>query len=87
MLKSFNKQKQSFHEINGKSYLCDEFTAMMLERIVEIETKVFKDFPIINTNELYDIVREELSNGKHLIGTNDPNEIDRIMDLYYGPRN
>ena len=39
------------------------------------------------TNELYDIVREELSNGKHLMGTNDPNEIDRIMDLYYGPRN
>lgn len=87
MLKSFNKQKQSFHEINGKSYLCDEFTAMMLERIVEIETKVFKDFPIINTNELYDIVRDELSNGKHLMGTNDPNEIDRIMNLYYGPRN
>ena len=86
-LRSFNRTGLHSYTVDGKSFITDDFTAMMLERIEEIENRIFIENPIISTNELYDLVREELSSGKHLMGTNDPEEIDRIMNLYYGQVN
>ena len=86
-LRSFNRTGLHSYTVDGKSFITDDFTAMMLERIEEIENRIFTENPIISTNELYDLVREELSSGKHLMGTNDPDEIDRIMNLYYGQVN
>lgn len=82
-LKYYDKDNMSSHVINGKAYLCSDFTAMMLERVFDTESGILSGNSIMDLNELKDQVRDTLLSTPHLIGTKDPDEIEKVMNLYY----
>ena len=79
----YDKENMNSHVINGKGYLCSDFTAMMLERVFDTESGILNNTPIMDLNELKEQVRDLLLTTPHLIGTKDPDEVDKIIDLYY----
>ena len=82
-LKYYDKDNMSSHVINEKAYLCSDFTAMMLERVFDTESGILSGNSIMDLNELKDQVRDTLLSTPHLIGTKDPDEIEKVMNLYY----
>lgn len=82
-IKNYDKYNMGSHTINGKSYICSDFTAMMLERVFDTEKGILKDQSVMDLNELRDGVRDLLISTPHLMGTKDDNEIDEILNLYY----
>ena len=83
-LRDVDMSNVASHEIDGKGYICSDFTAMMLERIRDIEKDVYKqNGSVMDRNELFDAVRERLSSGSYVMGTTDQDEIDKIMNMYY----
>lgn len=78
-----SKDNMGTHLIGGKGYFCSDFTAMMLERTKEIADSIIQDSAMMDLNELKDAVRDKLLASSHLLGTNDEDEIDEIMNLYY----
>jgi predicted RNA-binding protein associated with RNAse of E/G family len=83
ILKDYDKGNMKSHVINGKAYLCSDFTAMMLERTMDIEKSILKEHSVMDLNELKDAVHERLMEGGHLMGTKNEDEIERIMSLYF----
>lgn len=83
IMRDYDTNQLAHHDVNGVSYLCTEFTAMMLERIASIESEILKETTIMDRNEVYDAVRERLLSASYLMGTSDEEEIDRILALYY----
>ena len=56
----------------------------MLERIDEISEGVLNEHnEVMDKNELIDTVRDILITQDYLIGTKDPDEIERLLNLYY----
>ena len=82
-IKNYDKYNMGSHTINGKSYICSDFTAMMLERVFDTEKGILKNQSVMDLNELRDSVHDLLISTPHLMGTKDENEIDEILNLYY----
>ena len=78
-----SKDNMNTHIINGKAYYCSDFTAMMLERAKEVSDSIFKENPIMDLNEMKDMVRDKLLSASYVVGTNDESEIDEIVNMYY----
>lgn len=82
VLRDFSK-KQSSYVIGNTCYLCDEFTAAMLQRVYDTEQSILKEHPVMDKNELYDMVRDIMLSGKKLVGLSTEKEVDEILALYY----
>ena len=72
------------YRLNGKALLVSDFDGFMLERIDEISEGVLNEHnEVMDKNELIDTVRDILMTQDYLIGTKDPDEIERLLNLYY----
>lgn len=72
------------YRLNGKALLVSDFDGFMLERIDEISEGVLNEHnEVMDKNELIDTVRDILITQDYLIGTKDPDEIERLLNLYY----
>ena len=81
-LKDYTGHVESIH-INKESYLLDDLDATLLENVISIEEDIYSEKPLIDKDELIDIVRERLSSGMFVSGSVDSEDIERIINLRY----
>lgn len=71
------------HDIGGTTYICSDFTAMMLDRLHDIEKDVMKEQKIMDMYELRDMMHDKLINTNYIMGTKDDKDVDKFMMLYF----
>lgn len=83
VLRDYSDEEFGSYDIGDSTYVCSEFTAMMLNRIYDAEKDVMKNNKIMDLCELRDFVRDKMLGTKHIVGTNDEKEIEVFMEMYY----
>jgi hypothetical protein len=68
------------YDIDGKSYLCTEYQAYLVERINDIKAEILSKEPILTHNQLRELVEEELRKRKYIIGSVE-DELDTLDKL------
>nr|DAF63236.1 MAG TPA: bifunctional DNA-directed RNA polymerase subunit beta/beta' [Myoviridae sp. ctXXl13] len=70
--------------VDDKALMVSDFDGFMINRIDEISSKILSEHnEVIDKNELIDTVRDVLTSQSYLIGTKDPDEIERLINLYF----
>lgn len=62
---------------NGKSVLCSQFDKFMLDRRTEIAKEILHEYGVLNTEELNEMIDEEIEDRNYLIG-----DWDRSKDFF-----
>ena len=58
----------SQHDIDGQSYLCTEYQALLLERAVEIRNEILQKNPILTESMLQEMIEKEMKSKKYING-------------------
>lgn len=75
-VRSYDKETISEHILeDGTSVLCSEYSYMLIKRRKAIEKAILEHIPVIDNDELKELVIQELVEAGFIIGP-DPNEVD-----------
>ena len=83
ILRAINDDVISDHKINGKTYFCTDYQALLIERIDEIKEEILSERPVLTKAELLDAIEEELRERTYINGPlkDEISEMDKFIDL------
>ena len=76
----YDDSELKMHTLNGKDYFCTDFQFLMIKREKEIEEDLLARYGVIDSDELNDLVMQELMSRHFLIGP-DKSEIPNMDAL------
>jgi hypothetical protein len=81
IIHSLNRDSLGNHYIDGVRYLCSDYEAFLLEKIVEIKDEILNENPVMTTSLLRDLIQDRLENSDYMDGDLDEEIplIDKIV--------